>query len=60
MAKLRVGREVKPGLPQSEPILARNLLGATPAEAVRLSSVRICSRMVRAPVWRCGVQSCFV
>ena len=30
------------GLRQSEAILARNLLGATPAEAVRLSSSRIC------------------
>ena len=31
-----------------EAILARNLLGATPAEAVRCSSSRICSRMARA------------
>ena len=36
------------GLRQSEAILARNLLGATPAEAVRLSSSRICWRMARA------------
>jgi len=36
------------GLRQSEAILARNLLGATPAEAVRASSSRICRRMVSA------------
>src|SRR4051812_23634856 len=36
------------GLRQSEAILARNLFGATPAEAVSCSSSRICSRMVRA------------
>ena len=36
------------GFPQSEASLAKNLLGATPAEAVRFSSWRICGRMVRA------------
>src|SRR5580692_5195759 len=36
------------GLRQSEASFARNLLGATPAEAVRFSSWRICSRIVRA------------
>ncbi len=40
------------GLRQSEAILARNLLGATPAEAVRLSSSRICWRMARGDA--CG------
>ena len=33
---------------QSEAILARKLFGATPAEAVRWISLRICSRIVRA------------
>ena len=36
------------GLRQSDASFARNLLGATPAEAVRFSSWRICSRIVRA------------
>src|SRR5215470_3912478 len=36
------------GLRQSEAILARNLLGATPAEAVRFNSWRVCSRIVLA------------
>src|ERR1700692_3870378 len=36
------------GLRQSEAIFARNLFGATPAEAVKRSSSRICSRMVFA------------
>jgi hypothetical protein len=36
------------GLRQSEASFAKNLLVATPAEAVRFSSWRICSRMVRA------------
>jgi hypothetical protein len=36
------------GFFQSEAIFARNLFGATPAEAVSFSSVRICSRIVRA------------
>ncbi len=50
---LRLGYLVLPpallvGLRQSDAIFARNLLGATPAEAVRASSWRICSRMARA------------
>lgn len=36
------------GFFQSDAILARNLFGATPAEAVRLRSARICWRMTRA------------
>ena len=36
------------GLRQSEASFAKNLLGATPAEAVRFNSWRICSRIVRA------------
>src|SRR5205814_10730474 len=36
------------GFFQSEAIFARNLFGATPADAVKLSSERICSRIVRA------------
>ncbi|KAG1257220.1 hypothetical protein G6F66_014722 [Rhizopus arrhizus] len=36
------------GLRQSEAILARNLFGAIPAEAVSWVSSRICVRMVRA------------
>jgi len=36
------------GLRQSEASLAKNLFGATPAEAVRLNSSRICCRIVRA------------
>jgi hypothetical protein len=36
------------GLRQSEASFAKNLLVATPAEAVRFSSWRICSRIVRA------------
>ena len=36
------------GLRQSDAILARNLLGATPAEAVSRVSSRICARMVSA------------
>src|SRR5712692_720443 len=36
------------GLRQSEASFERNLLGATPAEAVRFNSWRICSRIVRA------------
>ena len=46
------------GLRQSEAILARNLLGATPAEAVRFSSSRICWRMAlatRVAVGRSGL-----
>ena len=33
------------GLFQSDAIFARNLAGATPAEAVRFSSSRICARI---------------
>src|SRR5215469_18438161 len=36
------------GFLQSEAILARNLFGATPADAVKFSSTRIWSRIVRA------------
>src|SRR5439155_12071052 len=36
------------GFRQSEASLARNLFGATPADAVRLSSWRICSRIALA------------
>ena len=36
------------GLRQSEASFAKNLLGATPAEAVRFNSSRICCRIVRA------------
>ncbi len=40
---------------QSEAILARNLLGATPAEAVRFSSSRICWRMAIATLVAVGM-----
>src|SRR5207245_7430297 len=36
------------GFRQSEASFAKNLLGATPAEAVRFNSLRMCSRIVRA------------
>ena len=36
------------GLRQSEASFAKNLFGATPAEAVRFNSSRICCRIVRA------------
>src|SRR6266516_2829387 len=36
------------GLRQSEASFAKNLFGATPAEAVRFNSWRICLRIVRA------------
>jgi len=36
------------GFFQSDAIFARNLFGATPAEAVKQSSARICSRIIRA------------
>ena len=36
------------GFRQSDASFAKNLLGATPAEAVRFNSCRICSRIVRA------------
>ena len=36
------------GLRQSEAIFDKNLFGATPAEAVKSNSSRICSRMVFA------------
>jgi hypothetical protein len=42
------------GLRQSEAILARNLLGATPAEAARWSSSRISLRMALATLVAVG------
>ncbi len=40
------------GFFQSEAIFARNLFGATPADAVKLTSERICSRIMRATAAR--------